>query len=581
MTQADTVWQADVIVLGSGGAALAAAVTAAYGGLKVIVLERDLKLGGTSAISGGALWIPGTRQALAGGFKDTRENARTYLQNVLGDSYRPDLIEAFLERGPEALAFLEDHTDLRYSVRALSPDYYPELTGATDCGRALEVGEFDGKRLGEYFELLRPPPRGMMGFGGMMVNRMDIYHFLHMRKSLRSSWHMARLAARFFVDRLKHSRGTRLVIGNSMVAALLKAGLERGVEFYLGAETQSFLTRADGGVQGVSVRLASGVAVNVETRGGIILATGGLSRRADALQQRPDTRGDHLSMAAPKADGTMISLAERQLGAQVGGPLQSNFYWAPMSELKDADGAREVFPHIVTDRAKPGVVAVNENGQRFVNEANSYHRFVEAMRAEQRRGISRFYLIADQRALNAYGLGLVRPRPGFRRKFLANGYLVRASSIAALAKRLDIDALVLQSTISEFNRDAASGIDRLFQKGGSSYNRAMGDATAKNACLAPLNTPPFYAVRIVTGDLGSAKGLMTDANARVLRTGGSAIPGLYAIGTDMNSVTGGAYPGPGIVLGTGLTFGYVAAQAILGELQAAPGVFLRGGTSPN
>jgi hypothetical protein len=241
-----TVWSGDVIVLGSGGAALAAAVTAAHLDLKVIVLERAAVLGGTSAISGGALWIPCSRQAAAGGYKDSFENARLYLQQVMDDSFRPEIVETFLRRGPEALAFLEDQSALKYSVRPVSPDYCPDLPDATESGRALEAGEFDGKRLGEYFEFLRGPPKGMMGFGGMMVNRFDIYHFLHMRSSLRSLLHMTRLTTRFCVDRLRgYSRGTRLVIGNGMVAALLRAALDRGVEFHLGVETRSFLT--DGG----------------------------------------------------------------------------------------------------------------------------------------------------------------------------------------------------------------------------------------------------------------------------------------------------------------------------------------------
>lgn len=553
----------DVVILGSGGAALAAAVTAAQARLKVIVLERATVLGGTSAISGGALWIPGTRQAVAGGFKDSSEQARTYLRQVLGESYRDDIIEAFLRRGPEALAFLEDHTELKYSVRNLSPDYHPELPGATDCGRALEVGEFDGAKLGAYFERLRPPPRCMMGFGGMMVNRLDIYHFLNMRRSLKSFIHLARLTARFAIDRLKYSRGTRLVIGNAMIAALLKAAIDKGVDFRFGVETTSFLTDPAGSVVGVMAREANGLILHIQAHSGVVLGTGGLSRHADVLKERPGTRSDHISMAAPHADGAMISLANRQLNAQVGGHLQENFYWAPMSEMKDAHGAKVVFPHIVTDRAKPGIIAVTEGGERFVNEANSYHRFVQAMMAEQRRGVARFYLIADRRALNAYGLGLVRARPGLHRHFLETGYLIESGSIPALATRLNIDSSALQRTIQEFNEDATAGIDRRFHRGISSYNRAMGDANAKHSTLAPLDNPPFYAVRIVTGDLGSAKGLMTDAEARVLRTDGSIIRGLYAVGTDMNSVMGGTYPGPGIVLGTGLTFGYVAARSII------------------
>jgi succinate dehydrogenase/fumarate reductase flavoprotein subunit len=556
------VWQADVVVLGSGGAALAAAVTAADAGLKVIVLERDRLLGGTSAISGGALWIPGSRQAVAGGCTDSIENARTYLRNVLGASYRSDIVEAFLQRGPEALAFLEDRTELRYTVRPLSPDYYPELPGATDFGRALEVGEFDGKRLGPYFELLRPPPKAFLGFGGMMVNRPDIYHYLHMWKSAKSFVHMARLALRFGWDRLRYPRGTRLVIGNGMIAALLRAALDRGVQFQLGATTRSFIASGDRSVNGVLAEIAGSGHVRIETNGGVLLATGGLSRRHDVPDLRPDTRSDHRSMAAPLADGTMISLAERQLGAQVGGNLQSNFYWAPMSERKGRDGSLEVFPHIVTDRAKPGILAVRDPGVRFTDEAASYHRFVTAMRSEQQRGASRFYLIADRKALWSYGLGLVRPGPGLRGKFLDSGYLVKASSPRSLAELLELDPATLQQTIDEFNRGAAAGIDTRFHKGGNSHDRAMGDLTAKHPCLAPLDTPPFYAVRIVTGDLGSAAGLVTDDHGRVLRPDGSVIRNLYAAGTDMNSPMGGAYPGPGIVLGAGLTFGYIAARTI-------------------
>jgi succinate dehydrogenase/fumarate reductase flavoprotein subunit len=555
-------WQADVVVLGSGGAALAAAVTAAIAGLKVIVLERDRVLGGTSAISGGAIWIFGSRQAIAGGYKDTFENARTYLQHVIGDAYSPEIVEAFLKRGSEALTFLEDNTALNYKVRPLSPDYYPNLPGAIDAGRALEAGEYDGKQLGRYFALLRTPPKGMMGFGGMMVNRIDIYHFLHVRTSLKSLLHMARLTLRFCIDRLRYPRGTRLVIGNGMIAALLKAALDRGVEFHLGVETQSFLTSAEGAVAGVEAQTAENGVVRIHASHGVILGTGGLSRHADVRQYRPGTRADHLSMAAPKSDGSMILLAEGQLGAQVGGNLRGNFYWAPMSEVRERDGTREVFPHIVTDRAKPGIIAVTETGRRFVNEAHSYHRFVEAMIAEQRNGISRFYLVADRKALHAYGLGLVRPLLGLHGRFLDSGYLIKAASIPALAARLEIDPAVLLATIEEFNRDARAGVDTRFHKGDDSYNRHMGDSDAKHPCLAPLDTPPFYAVRIVTGDLGSAMGLMTDAYARVLRPDGSTIPGLYAVGTDMNSVVGGTYPGAGIVLGTGLTFGYIAGQTL-------------------
>jgi succinate dehydrogenase/fumarate reductase flavoprotein subunit len=353
-----------------------------------------------------------------------------------------------------------------------------------------------------------------------------------------------------------------------MIAALLKASLDKGVEFRLDVETKSFLTDSHGNVIGILALKRDGSILRVHSRAGVILGTGGLSRRSDVVQERPGTREDHISMASPHADGSMIFLAERQLQARVGGHLRENFYWFPMSEMKDNNGATTVFPHIVTDRAKPGIIAVTDRGRRFVNEANSYHRFVQAMIAQQTQGASRFYIIADHKALIAYGLGMVRPWPGLHRKFVRAGYLMKAESVAGLAGLLQIDPSTLEQTIEEFNRDAVEGIDPKFHRGESSYNRAMGDMNAKHPNLAPLKTPPFYAVRIVTGDAGSAKGLMTDPRARVLDTSGNVITGLYAVGTDMNSPMGGTYPGPGIVLGTGITFGYIAARSIIERIAA-------------
>ena len=550
----------DLVILGSGAAALAAAVTGAAQGLKVVVLERDGLIGGTSAISGGAIWIALSRQAEAGGYRDSLDAARLYLKSLIGNHYNSDLVEAFLARGREALAFLEDHTEVRYSVRALSPDYHPDLPGATDNGRALEVASYDGRKLGSWFEKLRAPPPGMMLFGGMMVSRPDIYHFLNMKRSVRSLWYCAKLLARFAKDRLTYSRGTRLVIGNALMAGLLKAALDRGVRFELGVETSALLTDANGAVTGVRARLQNGEETEFRGRG-VVLATGGLSRGAHVLEDRPGTRADHLSMAAPKADRTMISLAEK-LGAKVGDDLVGNFYWAPMSQIRHADGRLETFPHIVTDRAKPGVIAVTEKGQRFTNEANSYHRFVLSMIEQQKAGISRFFLVADKKAVKAYGLGLARPDPGDNRWLVKNGYLVEAPTIADLARRLDIDPKALEATVAAFNRNAEKGVDPDFDKGGNSYNRSMGDPAAAHPCLAPLIHAPFYAVRIHTGDLGSAKGLVTDGHARVLRRDGSVIEGLYAAGSDMNSLVAGTYPGAGITLGPGLTFGYVAARDV-------------------
>lgn len=551
----------DVIVLGSGCGALSAAVTAATLGLSVLVLERASLLGGTSAISGGALWIPGSRQSVVAGFADSSDGVRTYIRALAGERYNAEMVDAFLEHGPKALAFMEEHTALRYTPRALSPDYHNELPGSTDAGRVLEVNPFDGRRLGPWFALLRPPPPGMMLFGGLMLNRESIGHFLTLTKSLESFVYCSGQLLRFAWDRLRYPRGTRLVIGNAMMAALIAAALERGVHFEVNAKTGSFIQNDHGRVVGVNVCIGEGREQSIEARRGVVLGTGGMSRHPQAQADRPGTVPGHLSMAAPHADGAAILLAQN-LGAKVGGALAGNFYWAPLSKVRHDDGRLEIFPHIITDRAKPGIIAVTDRGRRFTNEADSYHRFVLGMIEAHRGGASRFYLLADSRAVHAYGLGLARPHPGNNRALIRKGYLIEAPGVALLAERLGIDASALEATITEYNANCTRGQDPHFHKGESSYNRAQGDVRAPNPCLAPLERPPFYAVRIHTGDMGTAKGLATDTKARVVREDGSLIRGLFAVGNDMTSVMSGTYPGPGITLGPALTFGYVAGRTL-------------------
>ncbi|MNE46746.1 3-oxosteroid 1-dehydrogenase [compost metagenome] len=246
--------------------------------------------------------------------------------------------------------------------------------------------------------------------------------------------------------------------------------------------------------------------------------------------------------------------------------MAANFFWAPVSELVHRNGERERFPHLVTDRAKPGVIAVNQAGRRFVNESNSYHHFVQTMFAT---GNAPCWLICDAEAMNRYGMGLARPKPVDNSALIEAGYLFRADSPEALARAIGVDPQGLRQTLERFNADAREGVDRQFAKGGNSYNRYMGDpAHTPNPCLAPLTRAPFYAIRLHTGDLGSARGLVTNAEANVLDRSGAPISGLYAAGNDMNSLMDGTYPGPGITIGPGLTFGYLAACHVADRLQS-------------
>lgn len=546
----------DLIVLGSGAAGLAAAVTAARHGLKVLVLEKDDRFGGASAISGGTIWIPGNRQAIEAKLDSSLAAARTYLGHAIGKGMDQQLVDTFLARGEEALSFLEEKSELKFRVRPVSPDYHMELEGASNGGRALEVLEYDGSRLGKRFAELRKPPDGMLLFGGMMVNRADIQHFLNARRSWASLTHCLRLLARYGKDRLRHERGTRLVVGNALIARLARSAFDLGVDVRLSTKTRALIEHG-GEVCGVVVETAAGD-LEIRAKAGVVIATGGFGASAQAGQWRPGTGTSHRSMSPAGNVGDGMALAV-SAGAVLGDGLVSNFYWAPVSVLKHEGGHEEKFPHLVTDRAKPGLIAVNRHGRRFVNEADSYHRFVLAMLANPQAN-SPCHLVCDAKALAAYGLGLARPAPASNASLVTRGYLVKAASLDELAGKIGVPARELKETVERYNLDAADGSDSQFGKGESSYDQSMGDAGHRpNPCLAPVTEPPFYAVKLVTGDLGSARGIRTDSHGRALDAAGRAIPGLYVAGNDMNSIMNGTYPGPGITLGPALTFGYIAA----------------------
>ncbi len=547
----------DVIVLGAGAGGMTAAAVAAAEGLRVLLLEKAPVVGGTTAISGGMVWIPNNPQMAAVGRADSRAAAETYLANTIPGSPDDKLRTAFLDHGNEAIAYLEANTSVRLRSVATYPDYYPDLPGATLGGRVLEPVPFDGRALGAAFKLLRRPLPEFMLFGGMMLERSDIPHFRHAARSPRSALRVARLLLRYVRERCFVDRGATLCLGNALAARLLHSLRQLKVELRLGAGV-SGLVIEDGSAVGVSVAGST-----LRARRGIVLATGGFSHDPALRARLLPAKAAMVSAASPDNAGDGI-----RFGLSAGGALgegeAGNAFWTPVSCFRRPDGSDGVFPHIMTDRAKPGMIAVNQAGVRFTNEAVSYHAFVQAMfRADNVSPSIPAYLICDRKALWTYGLGAVKPFALSLRRPIASGYLVQADCIAALAVRLGIDPAALADTVAGYNQDAAQGRDRAFGRGGDAYQRHLGDGDhAPNPCVAPIVTPPFYAVTLRPGDLGTAAGLVTDAAARVLGADGAPIRHLYACGNDMNSLMRGAYPGPGITLGPALTFGYLAARDI-------------------
>lgn len=560
----------DVVVVGAGGAGMSAALFAAIDGAKVLLVEHTAYVGGTTAWSAGTTWVPGTHHAAAVNPTDTLSEAARYLTNAVGERTPASLRQAFLDNGPKAVKHIEANSDVRYRPYPRHPDYISDLGGSTLAGRALEPLPFDGRLLGALFKLIRPPIPEFTVLGGMMVDRTDINHLLGMTKSLASLRHSARIILRQGADRLRYPRGTRLVMGNALVGRLLYS-LSRRSNVSLALNTSvTQIHPGPGGVESVSL-LQGGTTRTVRVTGGVILASGGFNRHAVLRKTMLPGVDASWCPAAPGHTGEAQDLA-RGLGAHYGSGGASHAFWAPVSLRKRADGSQAVFPHFVMDRAKPGMLTVNQAGERFVNESTSYHLFALGMqKANSTTPAVPAYLVCDAEALRKYGLGMVRPGGKGLAPFLADGYLTQADTLDELARKLNIDAKGLQSSVEKINAYAQTGVDPDFKRGVTAYQQNIGDATwtGKNPNIGPLTRAPYYAVRLYPGDIGAATGLATDADARVLGENEQLIAGLYAVGNDMHSIMGGVYTGPGITIGPGLVFGYLAARHALARARAA------------
>lgn len=550
----------DVVVLGAGGAGMSAAVYAAIDGVRVLLVESTEYVGGTTAYSAGTTWIPGTHLAPQVNAADTLDKALHFLNQAVSERSPLALRQSLLAHGAEAVAKIERHSHLQYRIRPFHPDYLSELEDSTLCGRALEPLPFDGRQLGALLSLVRPPIPEFTVLGGMSVDRDDIVHLLGWKKSLRSVAYVARILLRHAMDRLRYARGTRLLMGNALVGRLLLSLKECGVTLLM--QTQATALHRD--AEGVSELTLSqhGKTRRIRVKGGVILASGGFNR--DPKRRTELLPGADMAWCpgAPGHTASAHALAE-SVGAHYGSGAMSNAFWAPVSLRGRADGSTAVFPHFVFDRAKPGMVTVDGNGQRFLNESTSYHLFGIAMQeARVKQPSIPAYLITDAEGLRKYGLGMVRPGGMGLSSALADGYVTSAATIEDLARKLGLPANNLAKTITRFNTYWQRGVDPEFQRGTTAYQRANGDAnwTGPNPSLGPVQKAPFYAVRLYPGDIGAATGLQTDDDARTVDRDGHPIPGLYAVGNDQQSAMGGTYPGPGITIGPGLVFAYLAAR---------------------
>ena len=513
----------------------------------------------TQGVSGGWLWIPGNRLATEQGIHEPAGAALAYMKHETTTHFDAARVNAFLENGPKAVDFFTRNTAVQFDMPPVFPDYHAEAPGGQQGGRSMVARPFDGRELGPRIKDLAPPLPELTVFGMMLGSGKEIKHFMRALKSAESFAYVTKRLTRHFLDVLRYGRGMMLTNGNALAGRLAKAAMDLDIPVWLSSPVQKLVVEYDG-VTGAIVQ-RDGQRIRINAKRGVVLACGGFPHdveRRKALFPHAPTGKEHYSPSPVTNTGDGLRLAEA-VGGHVDGTIPHAAAWVPTSVTTRPDGSKGVMPHFI-DRAKPGVIAVTPKGKRFTNEGSSDHDFVQDMvKACKGEPEVSSWLLCDHRVLRNYGLGCVAPFPLPFGRHLKSGYLKRGATLAELAKQIGVDPAVLKTTVDEFNRHARNGEDPAFGKGSKAYNRYQGDELIKpNPCVAPLEQGPFYAIKLVVGDIGTFAGLVTDEKTRVLDDAGRPIKGLHAVGNDAASVMGGNYPGAGITLGPALTFGYVA-----------------------
>ena len=553
--------QVDVLVVGSGAGGLLAALVAAHGGAEALIVEKDRLWGGTSATSGGGIWIPGSDQARAAGFEDNLDDAFKYVRGLSAANVPDANIRAYVDNAAAMLRWLTANTPVTYTAQPY-PDYHAEDPGGSPAGYRTHLPEMlDGKPLGDDLRSQRMPSPAASLFGYLNWTFAETYDMLYRPKG----WfrRFAVNMARYWLDwpfRFTSRKDRRLTLGNALTGGLRMALNQRGVPLWLEAPLVK-LVQEDGRVTGAVVA-HKGKAMRIAARKGVILAAGGF----DKNQARRDAHAPLYPDAAISGGVTSNTGDALDAGIAVGaGTMNLQSAWAaPVFYVPGEDRGRLC----TIERALPGCIMVNQSGERYLNEAASYHVTGQAMarREAQHHDAAPSWMVFDYRYRHLFPMGPVYPLiPDWAQNGMVKTVLKKARTIEALAAEMGVDPAALSATVARFNQHAASGEDPDFHRGEAAYDKLYGDPRhGPNPCLRPLDTAPFYALPIHPGDIGMNGGLTTNAGAQVTRPDGSAIAGLYAIGNTAASAMGESYPGAGVTIGPALTFGYIAARALTG-----------------
>lgn len=553
----------DLVVVGSGAGAMTSAVTAAAKGLRVLVIEKTDKFGGTSALSGGGIWIPCNHYFKAKGGKDSPEIAWTYLKNAIGDDIDEPRVRTYIDKAHEMVKWLEDNTRVRYAVAEKYPDYYQHLEGSLPGGRSLDPELFDSAILKDELSNLREASRGNMLMGKISWTARQAHVAMSKSRGWRLMvvWMMLRYKLDFnWRKKTGEQRDRRTSMGNALVASLRASMMDRNIPLWLNTNFVD-LIEEDGRVCGVVVE-RDGKQQRIRAEKGVVLGAGGFEQNA-ALREKYLPQPSKVEWSTtPEGANTGAALeAGQKLGAATA--LLDWAWWTPSFLVPGETKARGIF----AERAFPGAIVVNSLGKRFVNEAVPYLEFVTAMYADNKVTEGKTFpswAIFDSKFRFNYAMGPLMPgqiMPDSRlRKEWLNKLYYKADTLEELAKKIGVDVAGLQDTVKKINHYAETGVDEDFARGGNVFDRYYGDSNVTpNPCLAPVAKGPYYAMPVQGGDIGTKGGLLTNKHAQVIKPDGQVIEGLYAIGNTSASVMGTTYPGAGGTLGPAMTFGYIAA----------------------